>query len=130
MGLGEVCGVWGASWGFLGEFRGGFEGSWGACDAIAKMYKNLRFSMVFEISECPKKVLRGSWGWTWGVWRAPSPSWVDFVGFVRVLGVAQGSRGEVLGWVLARSVRFRERLGGSWESFGGVLKGLGTLVTL
>ena len=64
------------------------------------------------------------------MWRAPSPSWVDFVGLVRVLGVVQGSRGEVLGWVLARSVRFRERLGGSWESFGGVLKGLGALVTL
>ena len=64
VGLGEVCGVWGVSCGFLGEFREGFEGSWGARDAIPKMYKNLRFSMVFEISECPKRVLRGSWGWT------------------------------------------------------------------
>ena len=49
----------------------------------------------------------------------------------RSLKVAQEEVwGGVLGWVLARSVGFGERLGGSWESFGGVLKGLGALVTL
>ena len=78
-GLGRVWEVsWGGSWrglwglgsvlGILGRVLGGVLKDLGT---IVTLYrectKTIGFSLVFMISERPKRVLRGSWGWSWGL---------------------------------------------------------------